>query len=197
MKRFNLFPFVRARSALVLAAAALWACTGGSEMAEMPGMEGDHAAHMPAMPAHSEIDTMPALGRGLVHLTSEEERALGVTYTAVERLSASREIRTVGRIDAPEGNIADITPKTGGFVEELLVATTGEAVRRGQSLLTIYSPALVAAQEELLTARRLAAQVDPAATEAWSSAQSMRAAAASRGGTSRKRRSNGWSRPAK
>ena len=84
-----------------------------------------------------------------------------------------REIRTVGRIDAPEGNIADITPKTDGFVEELLVATTGEAVRRGQPLLTIYSPALVAAQEELLTARRLAAQVDPAATEAWSSAQSM------------------------
>lgn len=172
MKRFNLFPFARARIALVPVAAALWAC-GGSEMAEMPGMEGDHAGHTMAMPEPSETDTMPGLGRGLVQLTSEQEQALGVTYTTVERLSASREIRTVGRIDAPEGNIADITPKTDGFVEELLVATTGEAVRRGQPLLTIYSPALVAAQEELLTARRMAAQVDPAATEAWTSAQSM------------------------
>lgn len=173
MKRFNLFSSTRARVALVPVAAALWACGGGSETAEMPGMEGEHAAHMPAMAAPSATDTMPALGRGLVQLTSEQEQALGVTYTAVERVSAVREIRTVGRIDAPEQNIADITPKTDGFVEELLVATTGEAVRRGQPLLTIYSPALVAAQEELLTARRLAAQVDPAATEAWSNAQSM------------------------
>ena len=173
MKRFNFFPFACARVGLVPVAVALWACGGDSEMAEMPGMEGDHAAHMPGTAAPSETDTMPALGRGLVQLTSEQEQALGVTYTAVERVSAVREIRTVGRIDAPEGNIADITPKTDGFVEELLVATTGEAVRRGQPLLTIYSPALVAAQEELLTARRLAAQVDPAAAEAWSSAQSM------------------------
>lgn len=173
MKRFNLFPFARARVALVPVAAALQACGGGSEMAEMPGMEGDHAAHMAAMAAPSETDTMPGLGRGLVQLTSEQEQALGVTYTTVERISAAREIRTVGRIDAPEGNIADITPKTDGFVEELLVATTGEPVRRGQPLLTLYSPALVAAQEELLTARRLAAAIDPAATEAWSGAQSM------------------------
>ena len=174
MTRLNLLPAARARVGFVPVAAALWACGGGSEMAEMmPGMEDDHAGHTMAAATPPEIETMPALGRGLVQLTSEQEQALGVTYTAVERISAVREIRTVGRIDAPEGNIADITPKTDGFVEELLVATTGEAVRRGEPLLTIYSPALVAAQEELLTARRLAAQVDPAATEAWSSAQSM------------------------
>ncbi len=174
MKRFNVLPVARARLGFVSAAAALWACGGGSEMAEMPGMEGDHAGHTAAATAAPpEIDAMPAVGRGLVQLTSEQEQALGVTYTTVERVSAVREIRTVGRIDAPEGNIADITPKTDGFVEELLVATTGEAVRRGEPLLTIYSPALVAAQEELLTARRLAAQVTPIAGEAWESAQSM------------------------
>ncbi len=174
MKRFNVLAVARARLGFVSAAAALWACGGDSEMAEMPGMEGDHAGHMMAATATPpEIDTMPAVGRGLVQLTSEQEQALGVTYTTVERVSAVREIRTVGRIDAPEGNIADITPKTDGFVEELLVATTGEAVRRGEPLLTIYSPALVAAQEELLTARRLAAQVTPTAGEAWESAQSM------------------------
>ena len=167
MRRVNFVPV------LVLTAGALWACGGGSESAEMPGMDAGHAGHMPGMAAAPETDSMPAGGRGLVQLTSEQEQALGVTYATVERITAGREIRTVGRIDAPEGNIADITPKTDGFVEDLLVATTGEAVRRGQPLLTIYSPALVAAQEELLTARRLAAQVDPAATEAWSNAQSM------------------------
>lgn len=173
MKRSNLFAFAGARAGLVPVAAALLACAGDSEMAEMPGMEGDHAGHTMPAAAPPEVEAMPTVGRGLVQLTSEQEQALGVTYTAVQRMSASREIRTVGRIDAPEGNIADITPKTDGFVEELLVATTGEAVLRGQPLLTIYSPALVAAQEELLTARRLAARVDPAAAEAWSSAQSL------------------------
>ena len=161
------------RVALLPVAVALWACDGGSDTAAMPGMEGDHAAHMPTASAPSDIDTVPTVGRGLVQLSSAQEQALGVTYTTVERVSAVREIRTVGRIDAPEGNIADITPKTDGFVESLLVATTGEAVRRGDPLLTIYSPALVAAQEELLTALRLATQLTPDAGEAWEGAQSM------------------------
>jgi multidrug resistance efflux pump len=79
----------------------------------------------------------------------------------------------VGRIEPPEPKIADITPKIDGFVEELSVSYTGESVRKGQPLLTIYSPMLVAAQEELLTARRLASQVDSSAGEAWHSAQAM------------------------
>jgi Cu(I)/Ag(I) efflux system membrane fusion protein len=119
-----------------------------------------------------EVDTAQAT-RGMVHLTAEQERALGVTYTTVASMSALSEIRTVGRIAAPEGNIADITPKIDGFVERLYVATTGESVRRGQDLLSIYSPSLVAAQEELLTARRLAETISPDAGEAYRNAQSM------------------------
>jgi Cu(I)/Ag(I) efflux system membrane fusion protein len=69
--------------------------------------------------------------------------------------------------------VADVTLKIDGFVEDLFVSTTGEAVRRGQRLLTLYSPELVAAQEELLTAKRLASRVEESAEEAWRSAQSM------------------------
>jgi Cu(I)/Ag(I) efflux system membrane fusion protein len=73
--------------------------------------------------------------------------------------------------------VADVTLKIDGFVEDLYVSTTGEAVRRGQPLLTLYSPELVAAQEELLTAKRLASRVEESAEEAWLSAQSMLEAA--------------------
>ncbi len=156
---------------LTLGAAVLAAC-GGSEVSEAAPAVDEHAEHIPAVAAPPEIDTTSTMG-SLVHLTPDQERALGVTYTTVRRMTVSREIRTVGRIDAPEPNVADITPKVDGFVEKLLVASTGEAVRRGQPLLTIYSPALVAAQEELLTARRLAGQIDPTADEAWRNAQSM------------------------
>ncbi len=173
--RVSGMPSSGSRSALVVAVGSflLWGCGGGADAPDAVAME-DHTGHDPgAVAAPPEIDTTEAVSRGMVHLTAEQERALGVTYTMAMRVSASSEIRTVGRIDAPEQNIADITPKIDGFVERLFVATTGEAVRRGQILLSIYSPSLVAAQEELLTARRLVERIDPAAGEAYRNAQSM------------------------
>lgn len=139
------------------------------------GSPADEPAGAGTAPAETsaEVDSPRAASRGMVHLTAEQERALGVTYTEVRRVSLTRTIRTVGQIVTPEPNIADVTPKIDGFVERLFVASTGETVRRGQPLLSIYSPALVAAQEELLTARRLAARVDPGAEEAYRNAQAM------------------------
>jgi Cu(I)/Ag(I) efflux system membrane fusion protein len=106
-----------------------------------------------------QTDSAGRLVRQPVHLTADQERALGVVYTTVQRGPLARTIRTVGRIEAAESNIADITPKIEGFVERLFVDATGRAVRRGEPLLELYSPMLVAAQEELLAARRLVADV--------------------------------------
>jgi RND family efflux transporter MFP subunit len=92
-------------------------------------------------------------------------------YTTVRRETLTKEIRTVGQIMPAESRLADVTTKIEGFVEVLFVNTTGAAVRRGEPLLAIYSPMLVAAQEEFLTAKRLAARVDSSAPEAWRGAQ--------------------------
>src|SRR6266540_543369 len=94
-------------------------------------------------------------GRAPVRLTPEQARAVGVTFTVVQRGPLVRTVRTVGQVVPAEPNLADITTKIDGFVEELYVDATGGAVRRGQPLLTLYSPMLVAAQEELLAAKRL------------------------------------------
>ncbi len=139
----------------------------------MPGMTAEEHARMQAGANAGDTDESGAMIRQAVALTAEQERALGVVYMTVERGDLERTIRTVGRIEVAETNIADVTPKIDGFVERLYVNTTGEAVRRGQRLLTVYSPMVVAAQEELLTAKRLAAQVDSSAGEAWRSAQQM------------------------
>lgn len=149
----------------------LGAC--GDEQTESPmaGMTAEEHARMQAGGTQGAMDSTGAAVRQAVHLTAEQERALGVVYTEVRRETLIRTIRTVGRIEAPEPNVADITPKIDGFVEQLDVSFTGESVRRGQSLLTIYSPLLVAAQEELLTAKRLVAQLDTTAGEAWRNAQ--------------------------
>lgn len=155
-----------------LAAMAAGACKGKQEEASpMAGMTAEEHAKMQAGGTQGAMDSTGQAMRQAVHLTSAQERALGVVYTTVRRDTLTKEVRTVGEIMPAEPLIADVTPKIDGFVERLLVNTTGESVRRGQPVLAIYSPALVAAQEEFLTAKRLATRVDSSAQEAWRSAQ--------------------------
>ncbi|NNG17913.1 MAG: efflux RND transporter periplasmic adaptor subunit [Gemmatimonadales bacterium] len=162
--------------------AALFAGACGTDQAdqpadEMPEMTAAEHAQMLAGGTQGEVDTTGALVRQTVHLTEEQERALGVVYTTARTETLTRTIRTVGEVKAPEPNLANVTPKIEGFVERLYVASSGESVRRGQPVLALYSPQLVAAQEELLTARRLADRVDSTSREAWRSAQAMLEAA--------------------
>ncbi len=148
------------------------ACGGETaEESPMTGMTAEEHARMQAGGTQGAFDSTGSALRQPVHLTPAQERALGVVYTTPRRETLTRTIRTVGEIIAAEPSVADVTPKIDGFVETLYVSTTGESVRRGQPLLSLYSPALVAAQEELLTARRLLSQVDPSAEEAWRYAQ--------------------------
>ena len=160
---------------LILAAA----CSGpeAQPVDDMTSMTPEEHARMQAGGNQGEVDSTGVTVRQDVHLTAEQERSLGVSYTAVRRESLIRTIRTVAQVIAPEPNIADVTPKIDGFVETMYVNATGENVRKGEPLLTLYSPALVAAQEELLTAKRLADAVDRSAEEAWRTAQNMLAAA--------------------
>jgi Cu(I)/Ag(I) efflux system membrane fusion protein len=155
----------------LVAGLLLGACGKDESESPMAGMTAEEHARMQAGGTQGALDSTGAAVRQTVHLTAEQERALGVVYMVVGRETLIRAIRTVGRIEAPEPNVSDITPKIDGFVERLDVSYTGESVRRGQALLTLYSPMLVAAQEELLTAKRLVAQLDTSAGEAWRNAQ--------------------------
>lgn len=157
-------------SAAVLA--AVTACGGGAEQeSPMAGMTAEEHARMQAGGTQGAMDSTGRAIRQPIHLTAEQERALGVVYTTVERATLTKSLRTVGEIMPAEPRLADVTTKIEGFVERLLVNTTGESVRQGQPLLEIYSPALVAAQEEFLTAKRLVGRVDASAPEAWRGAQ--------------------------
>jgi RND family efflux transporter MFP subunit len=161
-------------AAILLLAAT--ACGGGGEQASEADaasmeMTPEEHARMQAGGGQGATDTSGQALRQPVHLTEAQERALGVVYTTVRRETLTKEIRTVGQIMPAESRLADVTTKIEGFVEALFVNTTGAAVRHGQPLLAIYSPMLVAAQEEFLTAKRLTARVDSSAPEAWRGAQ--------------------------
>jgi membrane fusion protein, copper/silver efflux system len=127
--------------ALLLAALVFWLARPGS-----PPMSVDaHAGHEPGGPAAD----------GSVRLTPAVAAALGVTVVEAELAAVLRRVRTTGNVTYDETRLTTVTPKFGGFVERLYVSFTGQAVTRGLPLLEIYSPELVSAQEELLSAIRL------------------------------------------
>lgn len=77
---------------------------------------------------------------------------MGVRTAPVERRNISRTIRTVGVVAFDEPRQYSVNSKIEGWVEKLHVNATGQPVRKGQPLLEIYSPDLVAAQQEYLLA---------------------------------------------
>jgi Cu(I)/Ag(I) efflux system membrane fusion protein len=92
------------------------------------------------------------LAPGSVQLSPERQQLIGVRYGNVQRRALEKTIRTVGRIDYDEKRIGIVSPKIAGWIEDLYVDFTGRFVRRGEALLTIYSPELVSTQEEYLLA---------------------------------------------
>ena len=102
-----------------------------------------------------EVGSGPAVdGRVAITLSPERRQLLGIRTEAVEKTSLKRSIRTVGRVAVDERRLHHIHTKYEGYVEHLHVDFTGKFVRRGEPLLSLYSPELVATQQEYLLAYR-------------------------------------------
>jgi membrane fusion protein, copper/silver efflux system len=106
---------------------------------------------------------------GTVVLPPEKVQKLGVRTALATRERLSASVRASARVEIDETRQFVIAPRFEGWIERLHANQTGMAVRRGQPLMTLYSPALLAAQEEYRiadeAARRLA-EVDPSSAAA-------------------------------
>jgi Cu(I)/Ag(I) efflux system membrane fusion protein len=91
-------------------------------------------------------------GRAMVMMDQAQRQLIGVRTSTVQRLSVTKRIRTVGRVVPDERRTTHIHTKFSGWVEKLYADYTGQVVRRGDPVLDIYSPELVAAQQEYLIA---------------------------------------------
>jgi len=89
---------------------------------------------------------------GTVRIDPVTVQNIGVRTALAERKTLSREVQSVGRVDYDEKLITRLHPKTEGWVGKLRVDETGEQVKKGEILLSIYSPQLVSSQEEYLLA---------------------------------------------
>ena len=106
---------------------------------------------MDYIPVYADDDPEDAPA-GTVRIDPVTLQSIGVRTTRVERRTLGRAINTVGRVDYDEQRLFRLHPKTEGWVEELLVDTTGAKIRSGDILMSIYSPRLVSTQQEYLLA---------------------------------------------
>ena len=97
---------------------------------------------------------MKEVAPGTIQITPERQQLIGVKFGIVEMRPLEKVIRTVGRVDYDERKVVTISTKIGGWIEDLYVDFTGRFVKKGEPLLTIYSPELVSTQEEYLIALR-------------------------------------------
>jgi membrane fusion protein, copper/silver efflux system len=89
---------------------------------------------------------------GEVKIDPTTVQSMGVATETVAKRDLKKEIRVSGTIDLNETEVSVVNTKIMGWVEKLFIDYTGQAVKKGQPLLTIYSPDLVSAQEEYLQA---------------------------------------------
>lgn len=101
-----------------------------------------------------EVADQPVEGRAAVVLSPERRQLLGIRSEAVRRVPLEQTIRTVGRVVVDERRVHHVHAKFDGYAEHLYVDFTGKFVQAGSPLLAIYSPDLVATQQEYLLAYR-------------------------------------------
>jgi len=116
-------------------------------MANMPGMF--------AMPGISGTTGTTGRGSGTITVSPSQQRALGISFATVDMRSLAADTRATGVVTFDETRIAQVAPKFNGFAERLYVNATGQPVARGEALLDVYSPDVLAAEQELLLAEQL------------------------------------------
>lgn len=85
-----------------------------------------------------------------VKVSLDRVQRIGVRIESVQRRNLVRPLRAVGTIQFDERRMYAVSTRYGGWIDKLLVNATGEQVRRGQSLMQVYSPDLLVDQQEFV-----------------------------------------------
>ncbi len=134
------------------------------------------------------MDLIPLVAGGEEELADNEvtmsprARALArLRTTEVRRISASGEtLRMLGRVDYDETTLQTVTAWTGGRIDRLHVEVTGQRIRRGQIVASLYSPEIYAAHQDLMTAKTQVERLAAASPIARASAEAQLEAARQR-----------------
>jgi len=121
--------------------------TKSVEMPDMPGMKQEQSPTTAAPPA------------GTVVLPTTQRQLIGVRTATVGYALLGEDIRAVGTINYDERKLTQVNLRVSGWIQKVLVDAVGKPVRKGEPLFTLYSPDLLASQDEYLLALRSQAQL--------------------------------------
>jgi membrane fusion protein, copper/silver efflux system len=143
------------RTELKDAATKIGILKGGTEGKQVAGSQqggGASKAVTKTEPANQAEETPT------VEIPTDKQQLIGVRTVQAAIRPLNRVIRTVGRIEYDERKLATANTKIEGWIEKLHVDYTGRYVKKGEPLAEIYSPELVATQQEFLNILRWAGQ---------------------------------------
>jgi Cu(I)/Ag(I) efflux system membrane fusion protein len=135
----------------VLAGLAGGYFTAHMMMSDMAGMKD--------MPMKGMKDMQRTAPTGAVAVPAVMRQLIGVRSAPAAVAPLTQEIRTVGTVDYDERGYSQVTLKVSGWVREVFVDSVGRPVRKGEPLFTLYSPDLLATQDEYLLALKAKAQL--------------------------------------
>jgi len=116
-----------------------------------------------AVPVPAETKETPGVAKQAeeaptVEVSTDKQQLIGVRTVKATIQPMNRVIRTIGRIEFDEKKLATANTKIEGWIEKLHVDYVGRYVQKGEPLAEIFSPELVATQQEFLNILRWANQ---------------------------------------
>jgi len=119
----------------------------------------------PPSSSSSGSTTVSSAVPGLVpiELTPDRIQLIGLKTAKATKEKLGASLSVVGFVTAQEQGIAKVHARTTGWIDDLLVAKTGDKVVRGQALASVYSPEILLAQQEFLKARTWSTDAGPLA----------------------------------
>ena len=130
-------------------------------MSDMPGMTtGKGDVKGMDMKAMQGMEGMKGMQPGAVVIPAVTRQLIGVRTIAVTYAPLEQEVRAVGTVEYDERKLTKVNLRVSGWIEQVFVNAIGQSVRAGQPLLTLYSPDLLATQDEYLLALKAQAQLE-------------------------------------
>lgn len=117
---------------------------------EKPGTAPD--CGMKLEPVYETDAPRDAAGVRMLNISAEKQQLIGVEFGQVEWASSSSSFRASGKVVQDETRVIRLHPKVQGWIEQVFVDFVGARVEKGDRLMTIYSPEMLAAQQDYLLA---------------------------------------------
>ena len=137
---------------MIIGTGVVLAAPESAEVGNMKQMEMKDGA-MQGMPG------MAGTPSGAVVVPAVARQLIGVRSAPAAYATLTQEIRAVGTVGYDERGLTQVTVKTSGWVREVFVDSIGRPVRKGDPLFTLYSPDLLATQDEHLLAVKAQARL--------------------------------------